>query len=64
MHGLQVRSAKSCLANLARDEEKAFRRVARILLGLAADQLEELIRRGDFIVVEIVVEDDGETLST
>jgi hypothetical protein len=52
------------LANLARDEEKRFGGVARILLGLAADQLEELIRRGDFIVVEIVVEDDGETVST
>jgi hypothetical protein len=51
--------AKSRLANLAPDEEKSFRKAARIVLGLSAGQLEELIRRGDFIEVE----DDGEAIS-
>jgi hypothetical protein len=43
--------AKSHKANIDSDEEKQFKEAARHVLGLTKNQIEELLKNGDFVEV-------------
>ncbi len=52
--------AKSDIGNITSDEKEALRKLASTVLNLTDDQLNELVKQGDYKEVAVDVEQDGQ----